>query len=134
MPVVGGSIVCAAPPLAVWRLVHDPARMPEWLSDTLSVEPGEDGTLIRYLRGGGEMPFPTVIQERAEPGRLVFSCLVSDIDFSVELAPHPEGCRVVFTVTMPEREARKAPMLQATVDESLRLLARRATAEGGRLG
>ncbi len=105
MPRFRESIVCEAPPAAVWRLVHDPERIAEWMADTERVEPGEDGTVVRYLHGWPDFPMPTRVESRAEGARVVISCLVSDIDFRVSLAPDAAGCAVEIEVTIPEAEA-----------------------------
>ena len=135
MPSFRESIVCAAPPAAVWRIVHDPERFAEWMADTERVEPGEEeGTVVRYLHGWPDFPMPTRVESRSAGGRVVISCLVSDIDFRVGLAPHDAGCRVEIEVAVPETEAARAEGLRQMVTASLARLADRASAGGPPLG
>ena len=134
MPRFSEAIVCAATPTSVWRIVHDPERMGEWLVDTERVEPGDDGTVVRYLHGWPDFPMPTRVESRAEGSRVVISCLVSDIDFRVSLAPDGEGCAVEIQVTIPEAEGPRAEGVRAVVVASLERLAERAAAAGTPLG
>ncbi len=134
MPRVGGSVVCAASAFAVWRLVHDPERLPEWLADTERVEPGADGAVVRYLHGWPDFPMPTEVRSVRDGARVVVSCLVSDIDITVVLTPDDAGCRVALTAVLPEAEAHRSDAMQDLVDASLRRLADRVTAGRDRLG
>lgn len=134
MPSFREEIVCAASPTSVWRIVHDPERFSEWMVDTERVEPGEDGTVTRYLHGWPDFPMPTRVESRAEGARVVISCLVSDIDFRVSLAPDGEGCAVEIEVSIPDAEARRAEDVRALVVASLVRLADRAAAAGTPLG
>jgi uncharacterized protein YndB with AHSA1/START domain len=126
MPSFRETIVCAAPPAQVWRLVHDPARMSEWMTDTARVEPGEDGTVTRYLVGWPEYPMPTRVRTQSDGRRVVISCLVSDIDFRVALSPDPAGCGVEIEVSLPEEEAARMEGVREVVVASLARLAERS--------
>lgn len=134
MPTLRETIVCDATPTSVWRIVHDPERVSEWMADTERVEPGDDGTVVRYLHGWPDFPMPTRVESRAEGARVVISCLVSDIDFRVSLAPEGAGCAVEIEVTIPESEAERAEGLRAMVAASLQRLAERTAAAGTPLG
>lgn len=134
MPRVTGSVVCAASPFAVWRLVHDPERLPEWLADTERVEPGDDGNVVRYLHGWPDSPMPTGIRSARDGSRIVISCLVSDIDITVVLSPDDAGCRVALAASVPDAEAHRVPAIRALVDESLRRLGERVAAGRDPLG
>lgn len=135
MPSFREAIVCDATPASVWRIVHDPERVAEWMADTARVEPGEDeGIVVRYLHGWPDFPMPTRVASRAAGGRVVISCLVSDIDFRIGLAPHGEGCEVEIEVAIPEAEAEREEGLRALVTASLARLAERAAATGTPLG
>ncbi len=134
MPGFREGIVCPAPPAEVWRLVHDPARMSEWLTDTARVEPGDGGdTVTRYLHGWPDYPMPTRVRSHGDGTRVVISCLVSDIDFRVTLSPDPGGCRVDIDVSLPEEEAARLDGVRGVVVASLERLAERSAA-GSRLG
>jgi uncharacterized protein YndB with AHSA1/START domain len=128
------SVVCEAPPEAVWRLVHDPERMCEWMVDTERVEPGEEGTVTRYLHGWPDFPMPTRVTSRPEGARVVISCLVSDIDMRVALSPHPRGTAVELDASLPEAEIARMDALRELVVASLARLAQVVAAPGGALG
>lgn len=134
MPSFRESIVCPADPSSVWRVVHDPERFAEWMVDTERVEPGAPGTVTRYLHGWPDFPMPTRVHSRAEGARVVISCLVSDIDFRVSLAPDPAGCAVDIDVVIPESEAHREGDVRALVAASLVRLAERTAAAGTSLG
>ena len=133
MPSFRESIVCAAPPAEVWRLVHDPARMHEWMTDTERVEPAVDGTVTRYLVGWPDYPMATRVRSHNDGARVVISCLVSDIDFRIALSPDPVGCGVEIEVTLPEEEAARMDGVHEVVVASLARLAERS-ASGAALG
>ena len=134
MPSFAERTVCAAPPADVWRLVHDPERLPEWLVDTERVEGGGDGTVTRYLHGWPDLPMPTRVTSRAEGPRVVISCLVSDIDIQVSLAPHPAGCAVEMAVRLPEAESARLPAVRRLAVDSLARLSRITSAGAPALG
>ena len=135
MPAFRETVVCDAAPTAVWRIVHDPERFSEWMVDTERVEAGDDeGTVVRYLHGLPDFPMPTRVESRAEGGRVVISCLVSDIDLRVSLTPEGAGCGVEIAVTIPEGEAHREEAMRELVTASLARLAERAAAEGPPLG
>ncbi len=134
MPIFRESIVCGASPAGVWRIVHDPERFAEWMVDTARVEPGDGGTVTRYLHGWPDFAMPTRVESRADGARVVISCLVSEIDFRVSLAPEGTGCAVVIEVAIPEAEAHREGDLRAVVAASLARLAERAAAAATPLG
>lgn len=135
MPAFREEIVCEADPTAVWRLVHDPDRLAEWMSDTERVEPAAgEGLVTRYLHGWPDHPMPTRVRAHADGARVVISCLVSDIDFQVILSPHPLGCAVAVAASVPERESARLDGLRELVRSSLARLAERASASGAALG
>jgi uncharacterized protein YndB with AHSA1/START domain len=134
MPSFRESIVCPAPPARVWRMVHDPERFAEWMVDTERVEHGEQGTVTRYLHGWPDFPMPTRVHSRTEGARVVISCLVSDVDFRVSLAPDAAGCAVDIDVFVPDAEAHREGDLRALVAASLVRLAERTAAGGAPLG
>ena len=42
--------VCRAPAIDVFKILHDPSRIPEWWAGVDRVETGPDGTITRYTR------------------------------------------------------------------------------------
>jgi hypothetical protein len=130
MPRISDGVVCRAAPIDLWRLVHDPARLHEWLADTERVEPGDEGTVVRYLHGWPDYPMPTRVTSPARGSAVTISCMVSDIDLIVTLVEHADGCRVEVVVDVPEEEAARCAGLEALLRASLRRLAQRAAGEG----
>ena len=114
-------------------MVHDPERFAEWMVNTARVERGEHGTVTRYLHGWPDFPMPTRVHSRAEGARVVISCLVSDVNLRVSLAPDAAGCAVDIDVAIPDAEAHREGDLRALVAASLVRLAER-TAAGTSLG
>lgn len=130
MPVAEHRAVCAAPALSVWRLAHDPARLGDWMADTARVErAGEEGVVTRYLHGWPDHPMPTRVRPGAATGPVVISCLVSDIEIVVALEPHPAGCAVRITATVPDGEADRLDAIDGLVRGSLDRLVARAARE-----
>jgi uncharacterized protein YndB with AHSA1/START domain len=127
MPGFRETVVCDAPAIEVWRLVHDPERLPEWMSDTERVEPADDGTVTRYLHGWPDDPMPTRLRSHADGARVVISCLVSDIEMTMSLAPHPRGCAVELEVSLPEGESARLEGMRRLAADSLARLAARAS-------
>jgi hypothetical protein len=112
---------CAAPPEEVWKLLHDPARFPDWWVGTERVEPGDDGdgAVTRYLDGWPDFPMPTSISSRRDGAAVVISCLRSDIVHEWTLVPSPAGCGIAVAVRIPEQEAARMDPVRAEVRASL---------------
>lgn len=125
MPAFSVAADCAAPAEAVWRLLYDPRRFPEWWAGTARVEVA-DGAATRYLDGWPDLPMPTAVESRRAEGRVLISCLVSDIRMDWALAPAPAGCRVEVTCAIPEREGRRLLAMRDEVERSLARLVDRA--------
>lgn len=123
MPTIRAAAVCRAPAIEVWRLVHDPARIHEWMEGTERAEPsGAHGVVTRYLAGWPEYPMPTRITARGE-GCVTVSCLVSDIDIDIVLTPAGAGCRVDIEARIPPAEAAREDAMRGVVEASLARLA-----------
>lgn len=134
MPVVSAGALCAAAPIDVWRLVHDPCRLHEWMADTERAgPPDEDGVVTRFLTGWPEYPMPTRVTSTARGGGVTISCLVSDIEFRIALSEDPRGCRVELEARIPEAEAARADAMLALIQASVERIVS-VTAGGGRLG
>jgi uncharacterized protein YndB with AHSA1/START domain len=128
MPEFAERSACAAPAEEVWKLLHDPARFPDWWAGTERVEPAADGSVTRYLDGWPDFPMPTAISSRREGGCIVISCLRSDIEHEWTLEPAPAGCAVAVRVRIPEQEAARLDPVRAEVRASLARLVRVAEA------
>jgi uncharacterized protein YndB with AHSA1/START domain len=129
MPEFSERSPCRAPAEEVWKLLHDPARFPDWWAGTERVEPGEEGAVTRYLDGWPDFPMPTAVTSRRETGAIVISCLRSDIVHEWTLSPAPEGCDVAVRVIVPEEEAARLAPVRAEVVASLARLVEVAQAE-----
>lgn len=122
MPAFELSAVCRAPAVEVFKLLHDPARYPEWWEGTARVEGAGPGEVTRYTRAWPDFAYPTRLSAAAAGGRVTISCLVSDIVHEWRLEPHPEGCAVRVRVAMPVEEAAREPVQREEVGGSLRAL------------
>ena len=62
MPGFEESALCRAPAEEVWKLLHDPARYPEWWDGVERMEAGPEGlTLLR------ESDFPEILSSKRRP-------------------------------------------------------------------
>ena len=123
--------VCRAPAIEVFKILHDPSRIPEWWAGVERVEAGPDGTVTRYTREWPDFAYPTAVAEPgpgpigraggqfAEGGVVRISCLLSDIVHEWTLAPHPEGCEIRVRVELPEEEAARIDDQRREVGGSL---------------
>ena len=118
MPEFSERSSCRAPAEEVWKLLHDPARFPEWWAGTERVEPGDDGAVTRYLDGWPDFPMPTSVAAGRD-GAIVISCLRSDIVHEWTLLPAPAGCDVAVRVTIPDEESARLDAMRAEVGASL---------------
>ena len=104
MPAFEETAVCRAPAEEVWKLLHDPARFPEWWAGVERVDVSGDG-VARYMEEWPDFAYPTRISESLEGGRVTVSCLLSDISHNWALSPAESGCRVEVRVEVPDAEA-----------------------------
>ncbi|MEW6583433.1 MAG: SRPBCC family protein [Actinomycetota bacterium] len=126
MPGFRESAVCHAPPEEVFKLLYDPSRFPEWWAGMDRVETGPGGGVTRFMSEWPDFPYPTQVAVHREDGRVLLSCLLSDIRHDWRIAPHPAGCLVSVEVEVPEPEAHRIPAQRAEVVPSLRRLVARA--------
>lgn len=118
MPAFEESAVCRAPAEEVWKLLHDPARFPDWWAGVERVEAG-GGEVARYMEAWPEFAYPTRVSTRREQGRVTVSCLLSDIRQDWALSRDPDGCRVHVRVELPEAEAERLAAVREEVQGSL---------------
>jgi uncharacterized protein YndB with AHSA1/START domain len=123
MPSFTDSATTAAPPEEVWKVLYDPARIPEWWANIATAEPG-DGKVTLYADGWPDFPMPQLMTTSADDGTVQFSCQVSDMDIVWRLAPSAEGgTEIDVAVEIPDREAERLGKMQDEVGESIRNLA-----------
>ncbi|MDX6646695.1 MAG: hypothetical protein QOK40_2422 [Miltoncostaeaceae bacterium] len=127
MPGFEERALCRAPAEEVWKLLHDPARYPEWWDGVERMEAGADG-LTRYTEAYPDFAYPTHVATHRRDGRVVISCLLSDIVHEWSLEPAPQGCAVRIRVEIPEAEAARLESLQENMSASLVRLVARAEA------
>jgi hypothetical protein len=116
---------CRAPATAVWKLLHDPRRFPEWWAGTARIE-AEGAGGVRWLEGWPDFPMPFEVRTGGAGSGVVISCLVSEVDFAFRLEPAPPGCDVAVDARVPEREAARVDALRDEVRRSLARLVARA--------
>jgi uncharacterized protein YndB with AHSA1/START domain len=135
MPVFDDETICGAPPTAVWKLLYDPLRFPEWWAGMADATPGDarggSGDITLWLEGYPDFPLPQRIATAADEHRVVVSCTVSDLVFEWQLEPVPDGTRIAVHVEIPEREAKRLAAQREVVTSSLRRLATLAESATG---
>ena len=87
MPDFALTAHAAAPVEEVWKLVHDPARFPEWWQGMETVRPGPGDVFTMWPEGYPDFPMDQRFAATPTPGRVTISCLVSDLVFTWELGP-----------------------------------------------
>jgi uncharacterized protein YndB with AHSA1/START domain len=133
MPAFEDSITTSAPLEEVWKLLYDPARIPEWWEGVETVEPrGRDGKgdITIYPDGYPDFPMPQDLRADSDGHRLTISCLVSYLVVEWRLEPMPgnEGTRVSVHLEIPEEESHRLEHQRGAMSASLRSLAALATA------
>jgi uncharacterized protein YndB with AHSA1/START domain len=114
------ATTCAAPPEEVWKLLHDPARFPEWWAGLDRVEQAPDADEQTFYRSAWpDFAYPTRVAARQEGRTIIVSCQVSHVDQEWVLEPHGAGCRVQVRVTYPEAEAARLEQFQQEAGASL---------------
>ena len=136
MPSFHDSVTTPAPPEEVWKILYDPHRFPEWWTgiETVETEPGTGGgeserRYTMYPQGYPDFPMPQELRSSRGDGRVVVSCLVSDLRFEWRLEPDAEGTRISVDVDIPEKEAHRLEGQRERIAASLARLGELA-AEG----
>ena len=133
------SLTTTAPPRTVWKILHDPARFPEWWAGFARVEedPGGDGEGMRFTAFLDQSlyqdmdpgrPMVHSVHSHAAGDRVVISCLVAEIEFDWRLAPVEggRGTRIQVAVAVPDRRAARFELQRTIIEASIRRLARLA--------
>lgn len=142
------TLIAAARPRAVWKILHDPGRFPEWWAGLASVEEvsgnlaAEDaeGSFTAFLDGSlyqdmdPRRPMVHRLRTVAEEDRVVISCLLADIEYDWRLTPVDGGrsTRIEVTVGVPERVGKRYELQRTIIGASIRRLA--GLAEGPAAG
>jgi Polyketide cyclase / dehydrase and lipid transport len=131
MPTFDDSTLADAPVEEVWKLLHDPARMVDWLDGVERIEPtGHEGRgdVTLYPDGYPDFPMPQNLRTDGDGRRVTISCLVSDLVFEWRLEALGEATRIAVHVEIPEREAFRLDGQREAISASLRSLAALAAA------
>jgi uncharacterized protein YndB with AHSA1/START domain len=132
MPIFDDATTTTASPLAVWQILYDPLRFPEWWSGFGEVRRGDalggGADITMWPDGYPDFPMPQLMDTRSQDQRVVVSCTISDIVFDWRLEPHASGTTIAVHVEIPEHEAARLAAQRDIVTASLHRLA--ALAEG----
>jgi uncharacterized protein YndB with AHSA1/START domain len=112
-----------APVEEVWKLLHDPARFPEWWAGVATVATGPYGGYTMWPTGYPDFPMAQRMDEQPVDGRVTVSCLVSDLVFRWQLRADGEETDIEVEVEIPESEAHRLTDQRAIIERSLVTLA-----------
>ena len=136
MPSFDDAAVIDSAPEDVWKLLYDPARIPEWMigvgsvTDVRAAADGADFTL--YPDGYPDFPMPQRIRTSRNHRRVTVSCQVSFLEFEWTLAEADDDrTRLAVHVELPEAEAHRLDDQRAAVRASLERLATVAPRRSG---
>ena len=128
MPSFDDGAVIDSPPEEVWKLLHDPGRLPEWMDGVGSVEDvraadgGREFTL--YPEGYPDFPMAQRLTTTRDHRRVTVSCHVSFLEFAWTLEEADgDRTRLGVHVELPEAEAHRLADQRAAVRASLERLA-----------
>jgi uncharacterized protein YndB with AHSA1/START domain len=125
-----------APVEEVWKLLHNPARFPEWWDGIETVAEGTGGDYTMWPAGYPDFPMAQRLETSDGGGRVTISCLVSDLIFRWQLREAGEATDIDVEVELPEREAHRLPdqrrLLAKSIDNLAELAAREVSAAPGK--
>jgi uncharacterized protein YndB with AHSA1/START domain len=123
MPTFALTAQASAPVEEVWKLLHDPARFPEWWAGVETVRTGTDGDYTLWPAGYPNFPMAQHLGADAADGRVTISCLVSDLVFRWQLRADGEATDIVVEVDLPDSEAHRLADQRRILRQSLTTLA-----------
>jgi uncharacterized protein YndB with AHSA1/START domain len=130
MPQFAMNRTCRAPLEEVWKLLHDPARFPQWWDGVETVRTDTGGRYTMWPLGYPDFPMSQRVDEQVTSNAVTISCLVSDLVFRWQLQETiDDGTLISVEVEIPEAEARRLDDQRAGIERSLLALA--ALAEAG---
>ena len=127
---IHAEAACAAPPREVWKLLYDPVRFAQWWPGWERIEPGEGSALTHYDARWPDFAYPATVSSDPSTGRVVVSCLLSDIVHTWSIDPCGSGCRIIVVVTIPAAEAGRAADTADVVRQALSALVSEAESDG----
>ena len=116
-----------APVEEVWKLLHDPARFPQWWSGVETVRPSGDGYTM-WPTGYPDFPMPQRLRTDRVDGRVTISCLVSDLQFVWQLREAASSTDITVRVSVPDAESHRMEGQRELIAASLARLATLAAA------
>jgi uncharacterized protein YndB with AHSA1/START domain len=119
-----------APVEEVWKLLHDPARFPEWWAGVETVATGPQGNYTMWPAGYPDFPMAQQVRTDVADGRVTISCLVSDLIFRWRLRADGDATDIDVDVELPDREAHRLPDQRRLLEQSLATLAVLAAESG----
>ena len=119
-----------APVEEVWKLLHDPARFPEWWAGIETVRTDADDRYTIWPTGYPDFPMPQRFGTSRADGRVTISCLVSDLEYRWQLRADGDTTEIEVELTLPDAEAHRLETQRAYLGESLARLAQLAVTEG----
>ncbi|MFF5289632.1 SRPBCC family protein [Paractinoplanes globisporus] len=122
MPTFTLTARAEAPVEEVWKLLHDPARFPEWWAGIETVATAGDGRYTMWPTGYPDFPMAQQLRADAPDGRVTISCLVSDLVFRWRLRADDEATDIDVEVEIPDREAHRLPDQRRQLELSLATL------------
>ena len=131
MPSFALSARSAAPVEEVWKLLHDPARFPQWWTGIETVATRADGEYTMWPAGYPDFPMEQRLRTEPDGRRVTISCLVSDLEFCWQLGEDGSGTLIDVEVQIPYREGHRVDAQRDLVAASIERLAQLATAENG---
>ncbi|MFC1407299.1 MULTISPECIES: SRPBCC family protein [Streptacidiphilus] len=123
MPEFDDSVIAAAAPEEVWKLLYDPSRFPQWWAGVGSVDSRTDAGFTLYPEGYPDFPMPQLVSSDPAGRTVTISCLVSDLRFEWRLRPVAGGTEISAHVVIPPAEAHRLAAQTATISASLHRLA-----------
>jgi hypothetical protein len=113
---------CAAPAREVWKLLYDPVQFARWWPGWEHIEPGQGSALTRYDARWPDFAYPTKVSTDPSTGRVVVSCLLSDIVHTWSIDPAANGCKINVDVAIPATEAGRADEAANVLQQALSAL------------
>jgi uncharacterized protein YndB with AHSA1/START domain len=128
MPSFDDAITVDSPPEEVFKLLHDPARIPEWMAGVGTVEDlepdGEGTAFTMFPEGYPDFPMAQRLVASPDGTRVTVSCHVSFLEFAITLEEADgDRTRVSMHVDIPPEEAARLDTQRAAVRASLERLA-----------
>lgn len=109
MPSFALTAHAQAPVEEVWKLLHDPSRFPEWWSGVETVRPDGRDQFTLWPDGYPDFPMAQRLRTNQSDGRVIISCLVSDLEFRWQLSEAGEATDIEVQVQIPDQEAHRLP-------------------------